>query len=193
MSAGPSRPDPGARRPGAPNPASFEDPDRDLLPALRRGERDALARVYERYAARMRRLARAVTGSATDAEDVVQEVFLGLPEAARRFEERCPLWGWLRRVTLLAARNELREEGRRREVPLWTEAHADDPQLDPTDRIALERAVERLPPTYRTIVLLREVEGLPHAEIAEALGISTQASCMRMSRARALLRERLRR
>lgn len=179
------------RRPVSPGstPPLPSPPSSDLVAALRRGDRDALARVYDLHAAGMRRIARTITGSGAEADDVVQDVFVGLPDAIHTFEERCELWGWLRRVTILEARMHVRASRRRREVPMWPDTTRDErTRSRPVDRIALERAVSRLPAPYRAVVVLKEVEGMTHAEVAELLGISVENSCVRLHRARRMLR-----
>lgn len=178
------------RRPALPR--SRPSPPRDLVAALRAGDREALARVYDLHAAHMRRIARAITGSGAEADDVVQDVFVGLPEAIQTFEERCELWGWLRRVTILEARMHVRTSRRRREVPMWPESARDErPRSGSVERIALERAVACLPAPYRAVVVLKEIEGMTHAEIARVLGISVENSCVRLHRARRMLRDLL--
>lgn len=164
----------------------------DLVTALRADDREALATVFRAYGDRMRRIAVAITGSVAEADDVVQDVFLHLPDTIHTFEERCELWSWLRRVTLLLARMHVRARDRRQEVAIRRGGRS-TACTDPStiDRIALERALARLPAAYRTVVLLKELEGMSHAEIAETLGITANNSCVRLFRARQMLREAL--
>jgi RNA polymerase sigma factor (sigma-70 family) len=162
-----------------------------LAQAVGAGDRGALANVFLAYAGPMKRVALSVTGSAMEAEDVVQDVFLGLPQSIGSFEGRCPLWGWLRRVTLLRARMRVRRRIRRRECPLADDAPMPDSPERLIDRIALQRAIDALPPRSRAVLLLRELGGFTHEEIGHALGTSANVSCVTLSRTRRRLRREL--
>lgn len=162
--------------------------ERSLAEAVEAGDPHALARLFECYALPMRRIALSITGCAMEAEDVVQEIFLHLPESIATFEGRCPLWGWLRRVTVLRARMAVRGRTRRGEAALPPDARARGSPDTRLERIALERALASLPERYRTVFLLRELEGLSHAEIARLLGTTVNVSCVTLSRARRRLR-----
>src|SRR5689334_11845017 len=102
-----------------------------------------------------------LTRSAADAEDVLHDVFVGLPEALRRYDERGTLESWLKRVTARVALSRLRARERRREVAI--DAEPDDPALGTPagrgvdDLGALQGALDRLPESLRTVFVLREV------------------------------------
>ncbi|MEN8376599.1 MAG: sigma-70 family RNA polymerase sigma factor [Gemmatimonadota bacterium] len=172
-------------------PPALDVEERSLVQAVGAGDREALASLFETYAAPMKRVALAVTGSAMEAEDVVQDVFLRLPESIATFECRCPLWGWLRRVTILRARMAVRARRRRRESSLAYEAQAPGSPDTQVELIALERAIALLPPRYRAVLLMRELGGLTHQEIGRALGTTANVSCVTLSRARSRLRHDL--
>jgi RNA polymerase sigma-70 factor, ECF subfamily len=72
-----------------------------------------------------------------------------------------------------------------------TSARVDDPSVQTELRVALTSAIDELPPIARTVVILRDVEGLPNLEIAEALGLSVPVVKSRVHRARLFLRKRL--
>jgi RNA polymerase sigma-70 factor, ECF subfamily len=169
-------------------------PEARLVQHARSGAPDALRELYERYGAAVYRLAYRLSGSAADAEDVLQDVFVGLPEALRRFDGRGSLEGWIKRVAARTALMRLRREGRRREVgldalPLASAAPAPDRFVETA---ALERALAALPDPLRVVFVLREVEGYSHAEIAGLLGIRRGTSEVRHHRARKALQELLR-
>src|SRR5262249_45492658 len=125
--------------------------------------------------------------SRADAEDVVHDVFVGLPEALRRYEERGALGAWLRKVTARVALMRLRADSARRTEPLEeTSMHAT--VKTPEDALTLERALQRLSPSLRSVLVLKEIEGFSHAEIAELLDISVSASEVRLHRALRTLR-----
>lgn len=158
----------------------------DLIAAARRGEPGALASLYEQYAGGLTTAVARILGSPDEAEDVVQDLFVALPEALGRYAERGQLGAWLRRVAVRLALGRARAR-RRREASL--DAAADPPDHRPlasdafADRLALERAIAALPEPLRLVFVLREVEGYAHAEIAALLGISRSASEVRLFRA----------
>lgn len=185
---GPHQRDGASSGEGEPRPPLPESEDVKVLRRLRSGDRRALERVYERYSEEMYRLAVALTGSTAEAEDVVQDVFLGVPESLRRFEGRSELGTWLRTVTVRCVLMRRRTERRFRSPPATPRRFAlGETERAQLDRIALERALGRLPDGYRSIVVLKYVEELSHGEIAATLGISRRASESRLYRARLLL------
>jgi RNA polymerase sigma-70 factor, ECF subfamily len=163
-----------------------------LASRIREGEMQALDLVFERYATQLLRLATRLTGSEADGEDVVQDVFVGLPLALRRYEERGQFGPWIRRVTTRTALMRLRRVGTRGEVSLDGVGEPEQPQRMEIERIGLERAIAALPESLRVVFVLREVEGHSHAEIAALLGISRSASEVRLHRAVQRLRLLLR-
>lgn len=170
-------------------PASLDD----LVRAARAGESAGIAGLYERYAPALRRTVYGLTGSAADADDVVHDVFVGLPEALRRYEERGNFGGWLARVAVRTTLMRERGTRRRREVAI------DDTDLvasgAPTDAAAehadVHRAILALPDALRTVLVLKQVEGYSHDEIAALLGITPGASRVRLTRALDALRRTL--
>lgn len=163
-----------------------------LVAALRRGEPDALRDAYARHASDVHRIALRLTGSAADADDVLQDVFVGLPEALRAYEVRVSFGGWLRRVAARTALMRLRRRDRRREEPLAVEREPASRAGDEVDRVALERAIASLPDSLRAVFVLKEIEGYAHSDIAGMLGIGIGASEVRLHRAKQQLRGILR-
>jgi RNA polymerase sigma-70 factor (ECF subfamily) len=162
----------------------------DLIARTRTGDPAALGELYARHARTLLALARRLTGSAADAEDVLHDVFLGLPEALRRYDERGTLEAWLKRVTARVALNRLRTRGRTREVPLADAPNAAG-SADALDVLALQGAIDALPDALRVVLVLKEIEGYSHAEVAALLDITRGASEVRLHRAVAALRRRL--
>ncbi len=150
--------------------------------------------LYERHAEAIYRLAYRLTGTSSDAEDVVQDVFVGLPEALNAYQEQGKLDAWIRKVAARVALSKLRHQSRRREVPLdtapdsMTQGHADAV----VSQVTLQRALDRLPDALRAVLVLKELEGYSHAEIGEMLGIQASTSQVRLHRAHAKLRQILR-
>ena len=167
-------------------------PVTDVVARARNGSADALSDLYAQHGRALMALAYHITGSRADAEDALHDVFLGLPEALERYDERGSLDAWLRRVTARVALGKLRSRDRRREVDLdhiiqSTAAKAE--RLGDLD--AIQQAIASLPATLRAVFMLREVEGYSHAEIAELLDITPNASEVRMHRAIRSLRRAL--
>ena len=169
--------------------------DAELAARARTGGADALGELYARYGDRVMAVAYRITGSAQDAEDVLHDVFLGLPEALGRYEERGALGAWLRQLAARVALTRLRAPSRKREVELSQmidRASGNAPDADAIgDRVALAAALDHLPESLRVVFVLKAVEGHSHAEIADMLRISTGASEVRLVRATKMLRQLL--
>ena len=151
---------------------------------------EALAELYRQQGGALFRLAYRLTGSKEDPEDVVHDVFVGLPEALERYEDRGRLDAWLRRITARVALMKLRGRKRRAEVHL--EGGIAEAAGGPdADMIALQAAVTALPEGLRHVLVLKEVEGYSHREIGDMLGISAIASRVRLARAMRRLRKTL--
>ena len=105
----------------------------DAVRQARAGSGEALAELYHRFADSLLVLARHLTGSIEDAEDVVHDVFVGLPEALRRYEEHGSFEVWLRRVTVRTALMSMRRSRRRSEEQLegFPECGRSEAQLSP--------------------------------------------------------------
>ncbi len=162
-----------------------------LLARVRAGDAEALGELFARFAGVVHRAALHLTGSAADADDVVQDVFVALPEALRGYEVRVSLSGWIRKVAVRAALTRLRRSERRREDRL-DEVHEPARADREIERLEVERLIARLPATLRTVLVLKEIEGYSHGEIGRLLGISESASEVRLYRAKQLLRKQLR-
>jgi RNA polymerase sigma-70 factor (ECF subfamily) len=182
------------------------DSESALLDGLRRHDRHACTDLLHRFMPRLYRLAFQITGSADEAEDVLQESFI---QACRRidcFAGRGGLGSWLYRIVLNTALMRLR---RRTPVTVSLTAVRDPDTLpwvaqgrddagDPGARVlsyelreVLEQAILALPDSLRAAVVLRDVEGLSTGAAAKALGISEAAVKARLHRARLALRARL--
>jgi RNA polymerase sigma-70 factor (ECF subfamily) len=172
-------------RPPTPGP---ESTDAELAVATRDGDPHALAALYGRYAHALMGVAYRLLASREDAEDVVHDVFVGLPEALRKYDERGRLESWLKRVTVRVALSRMRTERAERGSDVRAADLSGPSGLPPEDRITLAAAVATLAPSLRAVLVLKEVEGFTHAEIGAMLGISRGASEVRLHRALAALR-----
>ena len=158
--------------------------------AERLGDADALDRIeelYRRHAGALMAVAYRLLMSRADAEDVVHDLFVGLPEALRKYEERGSMEGWLKRIVVRLALSRIRA---RRDVPLDAAELTVQPG-DPVGRVAIQRALADLSPSLRAVLVLKEIEGFSHAEIGAMLGISVGASEVRLHRALRQLRASL--
>lgn len=171
----------------SPTRASFaDDLDPEQLAALRQGSPASLAVAYDRFSRLVYGLALRVLGSPEDAADLMQDVFLKLPRAARQYRGDAPFGQWLRRMAANATVDRLRE--RRRLVPLDA-AHAElAGESGALDAIEAQGLLERLSPTARMVLLLHAVEGYTHAEIASLFEQSESYSKSILSRALRRLR-----
>lgn len=186
----------------------------ELLAGLRAGSDAAFQTLVRSTSPRLLTVARRIVGSDEDARDVLQEAFVSAFKALPRFEGQARLSTWLHRIVVNTALMKLRSRKRRPEEPIDSllPGYRDDghPAVTPVEwrdgaDVAFERAetrafvraqIDKLPETYRTVLLLRDIEELNTQEAAEALGISENAVKIRLHRARQALRtlidERLR-
>jgi RNA polymerase sigma-70 factor (ECF subfamily) len=164
--------------------------DAALAAALQRGDPGALDRVYHRFAAPLLHLATRLTGSPESGEDVLHDVFVALPKAMDAYRETGQFDRWLRRIVARRALDQIRLTARRNEVDIDAELEAayTTQQPDVPTRLALDAAIAALPGALRAVFVLRAVEGYPHGEIAELLGIQRGTSEVRFFRAVRALR-----
>lgn len=151
-----------------------------------------LERIFREHGQLVLDTAYRLTGSVADAEDVLQDVFLGLPAALERYQPRDTFAAWLRRVTVRVALMRLRRDRGRREIALDAVPEPSVRAHDSSgERIEIERAIAALPSGLRAVFVLREVEGYSHAEIGALLDIREGTSQVRHHRAVRLLRAAL--
>jgi RNA polymerase sigma-70 factor (ECF subfamily) len=175
-------------------PAPADPSVEALVAELRRGDARAFETLYRQLVRFVYGLAMRLAHDGTEAEEVTQEVFVRVWEARARFDSAAHLRNWLRRVTV----NEWIDRARRnRSVPLDEER--DDaasaaftvPPAAPGAGLDLERALALLSPRLRAVLVLFDLYGLDHGEIAAAMGITAGASKVQLHRARRRLRELL--
>lgn len=173
---------------------SLDPAEAGLVARARVGDHDALAELYHRYGQQVMDVAFSVTRSGDDAEDVLQDTFVGLPEALRGYDGSGSLAGWLRRLATRTALLRLRSEKRRVKWQGFGAMYGRDTdrQESVEARLTLQRYLDRMPADWRVVYVLKEVEGHTHGDIAELLGITVGASEVRLHRARRFLKERLR-
>lgn len=172
-----------------PNPHMNSESDaKRTIAKARDGDMDALGDLYRAHASAVMRVAYHLTTSRDEAEDIVQDVFVGLPEALRKLGDLSSFPSWLRRVAARTALMRMRGERRRRQSPLEGAEHSATPAHDGMERDAIAGALASLSDELRTVFVLKEIEGYSHAEIAGLAGITVNNSEVRLHRARQQLR-----
>ena len=186
------------------------DRDLALVDALRLREPTAAERLVAAYGDRAYRLATGITGNGQDAEEVVQDACWSVVRKIDSFRGESTFGSWFYRIVANAAYGKLRSrQSRPRELSLdevlpffdehgrhampvadWSE-HVDDSAVQSELRETLTSAIGELPDLYRTVLVLRDVEGLSNLEIAKALGLNVPVVKTRVHRARLFLRKRL--
>ena len=178
-----------------------------LVQAAKRGDDSAFEELVRRYDRNVFRIAQHITQNREDAEDVVQEAFLKAYGNLAQFQEQSKFYTWLVRIAVNEALMKLRRRRPERTVSLDEEIKTEDDSLpreiadwspNPEQqynqselREILSKTIQGLPPGFRTVFVLRDVEGLSTEETAAALELSVPAVKSRLLRARLQLRERL--
>lgn len=168
------------------------DDDQALVEAvLQRGDERAFTVLYGRHTPVLYGLALRLTGGRdADAEDVVHDAWVRAAERLGEFEWRSALATWLSGFVVRRWREVARQRSRRDEIPIDDAGlSVDDRRLEGTfDRLVLEQAVAALAAGYREVLVLHDVYGYTHDEIAAMLGVETGTSKSQLSRARRALR-----
>ena len=170
----------------------------DLIARVLAGDRLAARALYDAHVGRVQRLAHRLTGDAQLAREVTQDAFVRALSRLGQFRGDAQFSSWLHRIVVSVALNAVRRRKRLtgRERPIEdAEAIGTDPHgggIDPVVRERLHRAIDALPEIYRTTLVMHELEGYSHIEIAEALGVAVGTCKSRLFVARAQLRAALR-
>jgi RNA polymerase sigma-70 factor (ECF subfamily) len=170
--------------------------DLELAAKCGAGDADAFEELYRRHARRLFSLVFRMTGSAEDAEDLLQEVFLQAHRKLPGFRGESTLGTWLYRLTMNHCLDHLR--GRQAKMNRSTESLDADDAFEPPahaprvpvaiSRLDLERAIGTLPEGCKAAFLLHDVEGFEHREVADILGVSEGTSKSQVHKARMKLR-----
>ena len=180
--------------------------DAALIAGLQAGDADAFETLVRRYMHVLLRVARRILRSEEDARDAVQDAFISAFKSIRNFASNSQLGTWLHRIAINSALMKLRTQRRRGEedindyLPRFQEdGHQVEPSVpwNETAEDVLQRAelrdlvresIDKLPESYRTVLLLRDIEELSTEETAKMLGINTNTVKVRLHRARQALR-----
>ena len=180
------------------------DSELALLERLRRQDQDACAELVRAQTGRLLSVARRMLRNEDDARDAVQEGFMSAFRALPDFNGQCKLSTWLHRIVVNAALMKIRTRTRRPEESIddllprflddghhaeptshWTSANDLIEQREV--RECVRAAIDRLPDSYRVVLLLRDIEELDTAETAAALGLTPNTVKIRLHRARQAL------
>jgi len=171
--------------------------DYDLTQASANGDMVAFEMLYERHNRRVYSLCLRMVANATEAEDLSQEVFVQLFRKVGSFRGESAFTTWLHRLTVNHVLMHFRKKGVRlekttdegeiSEMQDFIQAVTERPRF--IDRIALDKAISDLPPGYRTVFVLHDVEGFEHEEVAAMLGVSVGTSKSQLHKARMRLRD----
>jgi RNA polymerase sigma-70 factor, ECF subfamily len=183
-------------KPAAPAVAT----EAQLIARAQRGEEEAFAALFQTHKRRVYSLCLRMIGNPTEAEDLTQEAFLQLFRKISTFRGESAFSTWLHRLAVNVVLMHLRKKGLNQISLDETENsqgeaikrdYGDDDRrlVGSIDRIGLTRAIGELPPGYRTVFILHDVEGYEHNEIAEIMSCSIGNSKSQLHKARLKLRE----
>ena len=178
--------------------------EQEAIERAKQGDAECFEVLYGLHKRRVYSLCLRMTGNTAEAEDLTQEAFLQLFRKIATFRGESAFSTWLHRLAVNVVLMQLRkkvlpqvsleetlepqqEDGPRRDI-----GARDNVLAGSIDRVNLERAIETLPPGYRIIFVLHDVEGYEHNEIAEMMGCSIGNSKSQLHKARLKLREALR-
>lgn len=200
---------PSPANPGsAPQPPASLD-ESQLVAALRAHDERASEQLVRAYGGRMLSVARKFLPNEEDARDAVQDAFLSAFKAIDQFQGEARLATWLHRIVINAALAKLRSRRAKAERPIddllprfLADGHQAEPAVEWRDssdallqreetRALVRGAISQLPESYRTVLLLRDIEGLETEETARMLGVTTGVVKTRLHRARQAVRKLL--
>jgi RNA polymerase sigma-70 factor (ECF subfamily) len=191
---------------GRAKPAAAVD-DRDLVEAARRGDRDSFRTLFDRYHRRAYALALGVVRNPDDALDVVQDAFIKAHKHLDKFEGTSSFYTWLYRIVMNLAIDHLRKNRRQKPVEL-DEQRLDEAAgegllssllggnpgralMDKQIRARIDAALAELSDNHRTVLVMRELEGMSYEEMAQAMGCSKGTIMSRLFHARKNMQKRL--
>lgn len=174
-------------------------PDVGVNTALAGDAMSGFEDIYRKHYRRVYSICLRMTGNIAEAEDLTQEVFIQLHRKLGSFRGEAAFTTWLHRLTVNQVLMHFRKRSVRSElttddgeIPDSVDPDTINPESMPiVDRIGLESAIAQLPPGYRAVFVLHDVEGYEHEEIAKILGCSAGTSKSQLHKARLKLRRLL--
>ncbi len=188
------------------NRAAWDNvPDEEIVERVRAGNTALYEILMRRYNQRLFRIAYSVLRNDSEAEDVMQEAYVRAYQHLEQFAGEAKFSTWLTKIAINEALSRVRRRWRTESFESSLETNLNpmnnvgtnmrDPERQTYDRelrLVLEGAIEALPETYRSVFVLRAVEGLSAAETAACLDIGEEAVKSRLHRARKMLQKNLR-
>jgi len=182
-------------------------PDVALVERAKGGDEAAFEQLIRQYDRQIFRIARHITQNKEDAEDIVQDTFLKAYQKLHQFQGNSKFYTWLVRIAVNESLMRLRKRRNSKTVSMDEDVQTEEGSVprdfadwtpDPEQQYGqgelgeiLRKTIQGLPPGFRSVFTLRDVENLSTEETAEALGLSVPAVKSRLLRARLQLRERL--
>jgi RNA polymerase sigma-70 factor, ECF subfamily len=180
--------------PAVHSPAVELDADQELVARVRNGDEEAFAKLVLKYQSRVLTLATRILDNRSEAEDVAQDIFVKVFQSLHDFRGASRFSTWLYRITVNHCLNHLRRRTRQQHTLVVTEPEewmqespGSNPHktLEQKERWALVQSkLQLLSPEHRTIILLRDFEGLSYEEIADVLQLESGTVKSRLHRAR---------
>jgi len=183
------------------------DKEAELVERAKRGDGSAFEALVSRYAHRVYNLAYRMLGNKDDAEDVLQETFLRAYKNLSDFRGEGSFLAWILQIATNISRRKIRNNGRMLrsldeeieleedtltpQLPDWTHASPEKLLMDKELQEYLQKAINTLPEKYRTVFVLRDLEGFSTQAVAKMLGITENNVKQRLHRARLALRKML--
>ena len=182
--------------------------DEELVRVAQAGDNRAFDELVRRYQEKVYRLSYKILRHEDDAAEALQDAFLSAYRGLKNFKVESTFSTWLYRIATNASLMKYRkrrdnlvsleqsqsqnQDAEPLQLPDWT-AQPPEQLLTPETREVMEEGIQRLPEELRTVFVLRDIEGLSNAEVADVLDLSVAAVKSRLHRARIALRERLNR
>lgn len=166
--------------------------DSDLIQGCLQGNRKMQQELYERFAPKMYAVCLRYAGTATEAEDILQEGFIKVFKKVGSFRNEGSFEGWIRRIFVNTAIEHFRKKAYLQPITEWEETTVEGKYLSILDELAEQDIIgliQKLSPGYRTVFNMYVVEGYTHREISELLGISEGTSKSQLSRAKLILQD----
>jgi RNA polymerase sigma-70 factor (ECF subfamily) len=180
-----------------------EKTDAELVAGIKLGDQADMEEIVRRYSSKVYNLAYHLTHNSSAAEEIMQEVFLTVVAKIGTLTNNAYFATWLYRVTTNAAYGYLRRERRYMEQSPVDEAELTTPEgydwselpddilLSDESNNLIQEAIDRLPESMKTVLILKDVEGMKNEDIAQALNLSVPAVKSRLHRGRLILRQSL--
>jgi RNA polymerase sigma-70 factor (ECF subfamily) len=180
--------------------------DDELVRRAQRGNTEAFEELVRRYESRVYNITYRLLGNEEDAAEALQDTFIRAYRAISRFKFKSSFYTWLYRIATNVSLTKLRRRKTQDTISLDEPIKdTDDLQFDIPDsqytpeqvfeqkrlREKLQEAIDRLPAEYRTVVVMRDLQGLSNEEVSKTLGLSVPAVKSRLHRGRMALREQL--